>query len=124
MPPTSRPRKSLYEARGDLPGRLIHTTQEDSTLDTSSTPISIHENQTETAPAAPTPKSRRRPSSEPTSLGTRKTSFMLDERGRAALEELMPMWKFASLGAAVTEALCFLLHEAKRERVFRLPAEE
>jgi len=125
VPP--EPRKSLQEANSGLPGHLTPshtTTKEDTTMSTASIPISSPETELETAPAAPTRQSRRRPSSEPTGLGTRKTSFMLDERGRAALAGLMPMWGFPSKGVAVTQALVYLLHQSKKDVVRKLPVEE
>jgi hypothetical protein len=90
-------------------------------VDTSSTPVSIPESPTDTAPAAPTRKGARRPSGEPTSLGTRKTSLMLGEPGHEALAALMPMWGFPSKGEAVTHALLYLLHQSKADAVSRLP---
>lgn len=99
-----------------------HTTaEEDTTMNTASNPISSPETELDTAPAAPTRKGTRRPSSEPTGLGTRKTSFMLGEPGHEALAELMPIWGFPSKGEAVTQALLYLLHQSRADAVSRLP---
>lgn len=93
-------------------------------MSTVSTPISSPETHLDTGPAAPSRKSRRRPSSEPTSLGTRKTSFMLGEDARKALDELMSLWPFPSKAEAVTHGLLYLVHQSKKGRVSRLPVQE
>ena len=121
---TTEPRKSLHEAKSGLPGHLKHTTQEDSNVDTLTSSIGIPEGHTETDQAAPARKGQRRPSSAPTSHGTRKTSFMLGQVAQEALAELMPMWGFPSKGEAVTHALLYLLHQSKADAVSRLPLEQ
>jgi hypothetical protein len=100
------------------------TPNEDSTMNTASTPSSSPETQLDTGSAAPVRTTRRRPSSEPTSLGTRKTSFMLGEDARRALDELMSLWPFPSKAEAVTHGLLYLAHQSKKGRVSRLPVKE
>lgn len=100
------------------------TPKEDYTMNTLSTTISSPETKLDTDPASPSRKSRRRPSSEPTSLGTRKTSFMLGEDARSALDELMSLWPFPSKAEAVTHGLLYLAHQSKKGRVSRLPVQE
>lgn len=93
-------------------------------MNTNSGPISSPAIQLDTGPAATARETRPKASSEPTRPGARKTSFMLSELGRKALEELMPMWEFPNQGEAVAQALLYLLHQSKRDAVRRLPAVE
>ena len=56
---------------------------------------------------------RRRPSTDHTDLGTRKTSFMLDDETRNAIQELQDEWDFKTQSEAVGVALKFLQHATR-----------